>query len=1386
MGTEIDRLDVKIEAEASDANKQLDETVARLKQILAPLNEIMGNMAFTQLKEQSKEVNKSMSRISSDTKAAMQNLSASVEKASKPMKETTKRVSESLEEIQNRYKDLGKDFQFFGSAESAQKQIEKYSNALETAKLKKAELESTGRTEGQMYEYAVRDIQKYSNMIDTLRKKTDGATEYQPQWGSQEEFDNWYNNLHSIKEQTESAAQSIKESFDHIDEPLKEIGMTLANFSMRATDLFSEPQEESNNFAKSLQKLKDTVYGIQESFLEFKGRLENIFASKGLKTYTSKYAELQNEISKTEKTLATLNAQMARSRETVKNFEKTTTYRKMQYDIEQARIELQRLRKEQDKLEVSGGATQWNFKGLSEGMQSFKKSLQPLSNTLKQLDKKITSFVKKLRSIVLPTKSAKKSVDGFSISNIGLAKSLLRTTKMLKLMVVRMALRGIIDSVKTGMQNLALYSDQVNASISLMMNSVNQLKNSFAAMTAPLLNAVTPALNYLIQLCVKAANAVNQLISALLGNDTWIRAKKLTQDYRDTIQGVKDDVEEVTKTILGFDQLNVLNGKNAKTSSGTADLLPGDMFETVPIESKFKDLAEKIKGILSKFFNPLKEAWSREGKFVMDSWKYALNEIWELIKSIGSDFLEVWQQEKTIKIFEDILHIIGDIGLVVGNLAHNFREAWEENETGKKILEGIRDIIGVIVANIRHAADATVEWSAKLDFSPLLTKIQAWIESLVPVFDNLSGIVTDFYEKVLLPLGKWTIEKGLPDLLQVFIDFNEKVDWEALRASLSEFWEHLEPFAETIGEGLILFIERVSNALADFINSEAFDNFLTSVENWMDNVDAEDVADALENIAKALIALKGAVIAFKGVSAAINVIDKLFKVIKGIYKFGKKIKDGLVLIGDGLKSLFGGLSGAAGLNNASNMLGIFSSFNPGMIGEIGIKLGDLLTGSFLDPREWDNWIGDLSNKISELANNFSDWIGQNVILPFFEDLGEIFNLDISMGFFNDAYEKFKEGGWHILEGLGEGLIGALCLIPELIKNLFETLWKDFCDLFGIHSPAESMKPLGEFILLGVIEGFKGKFEEFNSAINEWYENHVKPWFTQERWSELWENVKIAFSNKWQEIKDWWSNTAIVNWWNDNVSPWFTQEKWNGIFENIKSSLKNVWDNTVGQWSADISSWWSNDVSPWFTLKKWEDILSKIPEAFMNKFTKAKENALGAIEEMYNKIVGWVEDMISKIQGVIDKMKEAASAKSSSSSSSSSSGNGYRARSSGNYGISIPEIKIPKINVPKININIPKFATGGFPEDGLFMANHGELLGKFANGKTAVANNDQITTGIENAVYRAMMNVMQSGSFGNIGNIMVDAVLKTENDEVLARAVARGQKKLDRRYKPSID
>ena len=94
--------------------------------------------------------------------------------------------------------------------------------------------------------------------------------------------------------------------------------------------------------------------------------------------------------------------------------------------------------------------------------------------------------------------------------------------------------------------------------------------------------------------------------------------------------------------------------------------------------------------------------------------------------------------------------------------------------------------------------------------------------------------------------------------------------------------------------------------------------------------------------------------------------------------------------------------------------------------------------------------------------------------------------------------------------------------------------------------------------------------------------------------------------------------------------------------------------------------------------------------------------------------------------------------------------------------------------------IPTFQTGGFPEDGLFFANHNELVGQFSNGRTAAANNEQIVAGIEGGVERAVARVL-APYLADIAQNTRETANKDFNvnigDRDIARANARGQKSL---------
>nr|DAO52686.1 MAG TPA: minor tail protein [Caudoviricetes sp.] len=943
--------------------------------------------------------------------------------------------------------------------------------------------------------------------------------------------------------------------------------------------------------ARKAGQLEIKIPGIDESLSKTElsakksaSNIAEIFKNNKIIVQTDGFKKVQNEIQKVKKQYEELVKSIQLKSQTISFYGASSDFKKKQAELAALREDYQRLINKQKEMSI----LRFDSKGFTDGLAKLQGFVSKTSNTLGRINKKINEFGRKLLSLVAPTQKARAALRGLDITNASLAKSLLRTTKMLKLMIVRMALRGVIDGVKTGMQNLAMYSDETNASLSLLMNSLNQLKNSFAAAVAPILNAFAPALNKIIQLCIKAVNAINQVISALLGNGTWIRAKKLTDNYRDSIGGAASEAKELNKQLQGFDKLNNLTtSKSGGGGGGASTTAPEDMFETVDIEDKWKDLADKIKSILSKIFDPLKEAWKRAGDFVMKSWKFALEEVWKLIKTIAKDFLEVWNEEATIQILENILYIIGDIGKVIGYLAQGFREAWEENDTGLHILQNIRDIIGVIVENILHAADATVEWAQNLDFSPLLTKIEEWTESLVPVFDSLSGIVTDFYETVLLPLAKWTLEKGLPDLLQVFIDFNEKVDWEKLRTNLKTLWEHVEPFAETIGEGLIIFVRDISDALANFINSQEFEDFLTKIEEWMDDVSAEDVANTLKDIATGIIVLKTATATFSALSPAIEVIKSLVSVLSGI-KMAKALKNLAKLGGGGatasastggLFSSFGGLGGLLTMD-------IGTIFGAGTFGEIAATIGVGATGAIA---AWfaGNWTGKqlgayLFPDMKEEYLNFH-WLGEG---GFFDELFD--KVDFSS--FDSIKDKFKEltDAWDMMKSdfKDNPIIAVLSNIVDVALRIGNPIYSLVTTLMKIPEAFNKIKEVFE----EVVSFIKEKWELIKTGVSETLES----WKT--KFYETWENIKTSAQGLVDSIK----------------------EKW----ESIKEAFTELKDNIIEKYESFKESIYTG--------------LSDVQKAWENAWSAIGEAVGGVVKSIIDAVTGailWIKSLISNIDAI---------------------------------------------------------------------------------------------------------------------------------------------------------
>ena len=94
---------------------------------------------------------------------------------------------------------------------------------------------------------------------------------------------------------------------------------------------------------------------------------------------------------------------------------------------------------------------------------------------------------------------------------------------------------------------------------------------------------ITPVLNALIQKIITVVNAFGQLTASLAGQGTFVKAKKVNQDYAASLDKSSKKAKNLQRTLMGFDEINKLDDKNSSNSSGSGGLSPNDMFETVKI-----------------------------------------------------------------------------------------------------------------------------------------------------------------------------------------------------------------------------------------------------------------------------------------------------------------------------------------------------------------------------------------------------------------------------------------------------------------------------------------------------------------------------------------------------------------------------------------------------------------------------------------------------------------------------------------------------------------------------------------------------------------------------------------------------------------------------------
>lgn len=160
------------------------------------------------------------------------------------------------------------------------------------------------------------------------------------------------------------------------------------------------------------------------------------------------------------------------------------------------------------------------------------------------------------------------------------------------------AIRALLQDMGKSFEYLYTWSSafgtEYAGSMDRIATSTLYLRNSIAAMAAPLVQALAPAIDFLIDKIVTLINWLNHLFAILGGKATYTVAKKSATAWKEAAKGAGGAAAELKRTLLGFDEINRLADESGGGGGGGGGLDAADMFEERAVSSLFAGFSDAI------------------------------------------------------------------------------------------------------------------------------------------------------------------------------------------------------------------------------------------------------------------------------------------------------------------------------------------------------------------------------------------------------------------------------------------------------------------------------------------------------------------------------------------------------------------------------------------------------------------------------------------------------------------------------------------------------------------------------------------------------------------------------------------------------------------------
>lgn len=925
---------------------------------------------------------------------------------------------------------------------------------------------------------------------------------------------------------------------------------------------------------------------------------------------------------------------------------------------------------------------------------------------------------------------------GIDITSAGLAQTAMNhgITESIKNLSQqsKMQLRVLtmLEQSKVAYADLARTINQPANQLRMLQAGFKKLSLTIGSLFMPIVQKLYPYMNAVVMVLQDFAQWVAKLAGIKLGDTDGSRKTPEVPDY----SNAADDTDKVAKNmdktakktkkaadnLQGFDIVNKLQDNSDSDSSDTD---PSGGNANIDLSKDISDALKNYEKIWDNAFksnqNKAVELYKKMKKAILDAWK-------------GGDFTSLgsalanWINKGMRNIpWTKIKKTTKKIAKSLATFLNGFVKDLDWTKLGENFSEGLNTWF-----ETSYTFFKTFDW---LKFGQ---SIKEGITAAINTFDGdlagkslgakLRGMI-QFAFGVMVDFPYKNLGKKIGDYINGFL---EEMGEVRKNTGLTG-WQEL---GKTISDGITGILDTIDTALST-VNwwevGKAIGDFLSEIE-W-----GKTLLKVGKIIVKGLFnALKVAISAF--IRDPLGIAFKLSSVLAGVFAY-KKLKT----LWTSLKTVFGnGISNSL-MSAKINSKGLTDKFS-GLGSKMGRAMGVALVAAY---GWWENSItagGDAKGNVKRYASGTDD---KSMLLK------EVVQMMDKFGYGSNTNTVDRLVG-RLNKKLESGEISEKTIRKALDKN-----YKTMTDKQSVQSAADFLDLLGESKGNVATKIDKGKKElndykpiitqttKYSKAVDTLNKKMKKLGISSSESKSIQDKLKKALENgeiTWEDYrkitdKNYKSTDALKKK-IDSLKPKSVsvkaetsggddvdslQGKVNGLQgKTITAGVKTFGIKNLGDLSVAMKTMKNRDINVnidpklrkgWYNAVKTQLQQKKFSldvSASINNVTEGKLKS--SVKSMDGRKVNY-----GKLTAAINNAK-----------------NRVTIGQQGQIFVSHAEKSLIKM-LKKYGLNYETYANGGFPEDGWFRAKHGEMMGKFDNGKSVVANNKQITTGISEAVAPAV-------------------------------------------------